>query len=239
MLYYIQKLFFFFILYSVLGWIYETALCSLREKRFVNRGFLNGPYCPIYGAGSIMFLLILGREKSPLLIFIFGAIIACALEYATSYVMERLFKARWWDYSDFKYNLNGRICLGAATVFGAFAAFLIKALHPLVISWTDMIYPPVFGALCIALLITFTLDTVISVVGITGLDKKLTAVSDKSAGKLQTNTPSHTYTVSEKLSRQQIRLLKAFPKMRSINHTEAIERLRSSFNKPRKADKHK
>ncbi len=231
MLYYIQKLFFFFIIYSVLGWLYETALCSLREKRFVNRGFLNGPYCPIYGAGSVMFLLLLGREENPLLIFIFGAVIACALEYATSYVMERLFKARWWDYSDFKFNLNGRICLGAAAVFGAFATFLIKALHTMVIQWTDMIYPPVLGALCIALAITFSLDTVISVIGITGLDKKLTAFSNKAQDILTVIPPTHSYTVSAKLSRQHIRLLKAFPKMRSVNHTEAIEKLRQGRKK--------
>ena len=235
MFYYVQKLFFFYILYSVLGWIYESVLCALREKRFVNRGFLNGPYCPIYGAGSVMFLLILGREKNPLLIFIFGAIIACALEYATSYVMERLFKARWWDYSDFKYNLNGRICLGAAAIFGAFATFLIKALHPLVMHWTDMIYPPVFGALCIALLITFTLDTVISVIGITGLDKKLMAASSKPPD----NVPPNTYPFFDRLSRQHIRLLKAFPKMKWTNHTETIESLRPSLNKSRNFNKYK
>ena len=86
-----ENYFLYFILYSVIGWIYETALCSVKEKRFVNRGFLNGPYCPIYGTGAVLFILLLGREQSPLLIFVFGAIIASAVEYATSFFMEKIF----------------------------------------------------------------------------------------------------------------------------------------------------
>ena len=72
----------YFTLYSCLGWIYETALCSLKEARAVNRGFLAGPYCPIYGTGAVLFLLIFGKETSVTLIFTFGAVIACAIEYS-------------------------------------------------------------------------------------------------------------------------------------------------------------
>ena len=116
-----EKYFFYFILYSIIGWGYETAMCSVRDRAFVTRGFLNGPYCPIYGVGAVLFLSLLGNEKSSVLIFIFGAMIASAVEYLTSFAMEKAFGARWWDYSDYKFNLNGRVCLGAAAVFGAFA----------------------------------------------------------------------------------------------------------------------
>ena len=79
MLFSIEKYFFFFLLYSMLGWVYETALCSVRQRSFVNRGFLNGPYCPIYGVGAILFLSLLENEKNALLIFVFGSVIATAV----------------------------------------------------------------------------------------------------------------------------------------------------------------
>lgn len=106
----------YFFLYSFLGWAQETVQCSIKERRFVNRGFLNGPICPIYGCGALLiftFLLPIKRGiASPFLavplVFLCGAVIASALEYVTSWVMEKLFHARWWDYSDKKWNINGR-----------------------------------------------------------------------------------------------------------------------------------
>ena len=98
------RVIFYFMIYSVVGWIYETTLCSITDRHFVNRGFLNGPYCPIYGSGALLDVLILGRIENPFLLFILGVLVTCSLEYLTSYVMEKLFKARWWDYSDKKFN---------------------------------------------------------------------------------------------------------------------------------------
>lgn len=101
------RVIFYFMIYSVVGWIYETTLCSITDRHFVNRGFLNGPYCPIYGSGALLDVLILGRIENPFLLFILGVLVTCSLEYLTSYVMEKLFKARWWDYSDKKFNIGG------------------------------------------------------------------------------------------------------------------------------------
>jgi len=88
-----------FFLYSAIGWIYESILCSVSEKRWINRGFLNGPYCPIYGFGAILNILILDETRNIVILFYFGAVTACTLEYFTSWLLEKLFQARWWDYS--------------------------------------------------------------------------------------------------------------------------------------------
>lgn len=133
------RVIFYFMIYSVVGWIYETTLCSITDRRFVNRGFLNGPYCPIYGSGALLDVLVLGRIENPFLLFILGVLVTCSLEYLTSYVMEKLFKARWWDYSDKKFNIGGRVCLLGAVVFGLFSVVLIKLLHPAVRSLADML----------------------------------------------------------------------------------------------------
>ncbi len=197
MTYSIENLFFYFILYSVLGWIYETILVSIENGHTVNRGFLNGPYLPIYGFGSVLFLLLLGRVESPILIFFLAAVIACVVEYATSLAMEKLFGARWWDYSKYKFNLNGRICLGAATVFGAFAVLLIKFIHPFALSVVLSIPPLVFLALDVAMTVVFFVDLVITLKGFSGFNKR------------KPDSP---------LTRQQERLVKAFPTLNQKNY---------------------
>ena len=98
--------------------MYESILVSILERRPVNRGFLNGPLCPIYGAGAVGAVVVLGQVHNPLVVFLLSMVGASILEYVTSWVMEALFHARWWDYSDYKFNLNGRICLLGAFVFG-------------------------------------------------------------------------------------------------------------------------
>ena len=104
--------FLLFIIYSFLGWLIEIIVCSISEKHFTPRGFLIGPYCPIYGFASIIMITLLNKYfNDPLIVFILSAIIASVLEYFTSYIMEKIFNARWWDYSDRKLNINGRICL--------------------------------------------------------------------------------------------------------------------------------
>ena len=161
----LENIFFYFIFYSILGWIYETVLCSIEEGHSVNRGFLMGPYCPIYGFGSVAFLLIFGKLKNVLLIFVLGATLACSVEYFTSYAMEKLFKARWWDYSKYKYNLNGRICLSATIIFGTFAVILIKFLHPAVSRTFSALPRSLFLAIDATMFAVFLFDLIITLVG--------------------------------------------------------------------------
>lgn len=101
-----------FFVYSFLGWLWESTVCSLHnEKQLINRGFLVGPLCPIYGAGALCCYFALYHVQNPVAVFVLSALLCCALEYLVSYTMEKIFHTRWWDYSDFPFHLNGRICL--------------------------------------------------------------------------------------------------------------------------------
>ena len=126
------RMFLWLIFYSFAGSVYESILCSITERKCVNRGFLYGPLCPIYGSGAILIRLALGRLTNPLVLFLSGMALCSILEYAVSWLMEKLFHARWWDYSHMRFQLNGRICLLGAVVFGAFAVALVLWIHPAV-----------------------------------------------------------------------------------------------------------
>ena len=114
----LQQYFILFICYSVCGWIIEMLWCFVIQKRFTDRGFLIGPYCPIYGVCSILVITLLQKySKDFLAAFILSALICSIIEYVTSFLMEKLFKARWWDYSNQKLNINGRVCLKNSVLF--------------------------------------------------------------------------------------------------------------------------
>ena len=143
---FVEKLFLWFLFYSFCGWVYESILVSILERRPVNRGFLNGPLCPIYGAGAVGAVVVLGQVHNPLVMFLLSMVGASILEYVTSWVMEALFHARWWDYSDYKFNLNGRICLLGAFVFGVGGVLITSVIQPQVAGVTDRLpLPPSTG----------------------------------------------------------------------------------------------
>ncbi|MBQ9902072.1 MAG: putative ABC transporter permease [Clostridia bacterium] len=121
----------YFYIYSFLGWIYESILVSVREKRWANRGFLIGPICPIYGAGGLLFAL-MGAHLSIPVTFLVCAASSAVLEYLTGLTLEKLFHASWWDYSNMPLNLNGYICLPASMLFGTMGVAVSHFIHPLV-----------------------------------------------------------------------------------------------------------
>ena len=125
--------FLFFFIYAFLGWVWESCLVSAQQRRWVNRGFLNGPFLPIYGFGALALLVFtLPVQTNPALVFLFGMLGATGLEYVTGYAMEKLFGVKYWDYSRFRWNLNGYICLAASLCWGAFSLLLVNLLHPAV-----------------------------------------------------------------------------------------------------------
>ena len=104
---------FWLILYSFMGWIWESCYVSIKEKKLVNRGFVTGPVCTIYGVGAMsVYLVLRPLQDHGLWLFLGGIVLATILEYVTSWVMEKLFHTSWWDYSERPFNLHGRICLG-------------------------------------------------------------------------------------------------------------------------------
>lgn len=121
-----------FFFYSAAGWAVESTYCSLGEKRFINRGFLTGPMCPIYGTGALVMTLCMYNpfQDKPLMVFLLGMVLCDIVEYITSVLMETLFHARWWDYTYEFLNIRGRICLKHTLFWGIASVAFVYILHP-------------------------------------------------------------------------------------------------------------
>ncbi len=153
-----------FFFYCFCGWIWESCYVSVRQKQWVNRGFLQGPLLPIYGSGAIIILLAtIPVEDDLRLVYLFGMIAATALEYATGAVMERLFKVRYWDYSNQRWNLNGHICLSSSIAWGFFSILMVRFIHPPIARLLICVPAWCVDPLALALTAAFTVDAVRSV----------------------------------------------------------------------------
>lgn len=120
----------FFYLYCIFGWCFESAYVSLKDRHPVNRGFMTGPYLPLYGSGAVLVLFVtLPVRDNYILMFLTGAVAATILEYFTGVVMERMFRVRYWDYSDQKFNFQGQICLSSTIAWGFLTLFLVEIIH--------------------------------------------------------------------------------------------------------------
>lgn len=206
----LKVLFLLFIIYSVTGWIIEVIATYPDTKCFVNRGFLIGPYCPIYGNCAIAMILLLHNVTNPILLFILSIIICSAGEYVTSYVMEKLFHARWWDYTKNKFNINGRICLTNSLAFGVLGFLLIKFVNPFVVGLITKLSPTMMNMLFYTILILFLIDNVISF-------KVIFKIKNMSVKYVHLdNTKEITEKVKKILSDNVLakRVFKAFPNIR-------------------------
>lgn len=158
----LKVLFLLFIVYSITGWIIEVIATYPDTKCFVNRGFLIGPYCPIYGNCAIAMIFLLHNVTNPILLFVLSILICSVGEYVTSYAMEKIFHARWWDYSKNRFNLNGRICLVNSLAFGVLGFLLIKFVNPFVVGLITKLSPTMINVLFYTILTLFIIDNVIS-----------------------------------------------------------------------------
>ena len=128
----------YFIIYSFFGWVMEVFVSLCYKKRFINRGFLIGPYCPIYGYGVIAIILLVGTNTDDVFgVFSKAVLISAVIEYATSYFMEKIFNIRWWDYSNKKFNMDGRISLETMVAFGVLSCIIIYFVHPNIVAFVD------------------------------------------------------------------------------------------------------
>lgn len=153
----------YFFIYSFIGWLLEVICKLVEQKKFVNRGFLMGPICPIYGYGVLGIILLIGENTDDILAVFLKAIVICSLlEYITSYLMEKLFHARWWDYSKKKFHINGRICLETMIPFGLLGCFVIYIVHPMIISLINLI--PNWAQIILAslLFLLYIVDNIVS-----------------------------------------------------------------------------
>lgn len=158
-----KNLFFLFAFYSVIGWALEVIYSAIQDHKFVNRGFLIGPYCPIYGFGCTMITVFLWNNTQDFVgLFLKSVFICSVLEYATSYFMEKIFKYRWWDYSNKKYNINGRICLETMIPFGLGACLIVKVINPFLFKLFSLMSDTFSIVLFILLFTIIIVDTLFS-----------------------------------------------------------------------------
>lgn len=210
-------IFYTFFLYSLFGWIYESCLVSVKRKSLVNRGFLNGPIIPIYGAGAVLICIILDPvSKNLLLIFLGGMVLATILEFVTSYIMEKLFHAKWWDYSNYRYNIQGRICPIVSLFWGVLSVLMTVFLKPLSNSLIHRIPRRIGEILAIIIILIMFADLVSTVISTLKLNQKLANMSKLREEFALYMEKSKLYTSKEELRK----------KLESSNVAEFLENLR-------------
>lgn len=172
----------FFYIYCFFGWIFESTYVSVKKGHFVNRGFLRLPMLPIYGTGAVMMLWVsLPVRDSLLLVYTSGAIAATILEYVTGWGMERLFKVKYWDYSNQRFQLNGYICLSSTIAWGFLTVLLTEVLHPPIARYVLGIPLGVLLVCIGGITVLFVLDAVQSVKEALDLAKVLDAMTNMRA----------------------------------------------------------
>jgi len=161
----IELLILIFFTYSFAGWFMESVGGILKVKKFVNRGFLIGPYCPVYGYGVVLITILLDKYKTDIsIVFILSVLICGVLEYLTSYYMEKFFNARWWDYHNRKFNINGRICLETLLPFGIGGTLILCLFNPILINIFLKIPEIILHIVSSVLVIIYLVDSIISLI---------------------------------------------------------------------------
>ena len=238
----------YFILYSFLGWIMESIVRSICEKKLINTGFLRGPFCPIYGIGAtIMFLFLEGFANKPILLFFIAIIILTAWEYVVGVFLETVFHTKYWDYSDHKINFQGRICLTNSICWGILGVLFIKYIHPFVEGLMTKIDIGLLNYIIAILFTIFLVDTIVSVIHVKNIKatlenieninkeikEKLKEIKAMKKEKEKVIAPENIQQALEKLKKKRnrtilhlyknvYRLKKAFPAINTNEITEVL-----------------
>ena len=206
--------FYFFVFYSFFGWLIESTFISIRQKRFVNRGFLDGPFCPIYGFGALTIILfVFPFHRQFLLFFLMSILVTSLIEYFTSWFFEKFFNVSWWNYSDKPLNLHGRICLENCLYWGILSVLVLSFIHPHIILLSNFLshYLGFFGVLLFT--IYFIIDAT-DTFYILAKFKKI--ISQKISDNLH-------------LDKKIIRLIKSFPNFKTKINNDFINELKTKF----------
>ncbi len=179
----ISKYFVYFVLFSCMGWIYESTYCTIKTGKWQNRGFLYGPICPIYGVGAASITIVIDQLNERgipepvwwqiFLLAFFGSIV---LEYTTSYVLEKLFHAYWWDYSDVPLNIHGRVCFPASCGFGLAGLLVVYGVAPVTKRMTGWISPPWMEVLSLLFMAVVAADATLTVSALTHFEHNIVAL---------------------------------------------------------------
>lgn len=199
--------FLIFMFYSFGGWVIEVIVSLVDRKKFVNRGFLVGPICPIYGTGAVAVSLLLNQTESIIAIFCVSLVGGAVLEYSASFIMEKLFRVRWWDYSEKSININGRICMSSVLSFGLAGIFIVEFITPFLYDLLSHTYTPLMltgAAILVAWLIC---DILLSLWLILGVRVTVGTIQRDATDEISTRV-QEVLMDKGKLNR---RLVKAFP----------------------------
>lgn len=226
-------LFLIFFIYAVLGYIVESICVSSIEKKITfNRGFLIGPYLPIFGFGGLVMTLCLNKYRDDFIaLFIMSMVTCLLLEYTTSYIMEKIFNLRWWDYSNKKYNLNGRICLEVGVMFGIAGILSIKIINPLIEKIFHLVPQNILLIISIILTIILLIDIFLSTITIIKLRTSFTRYSKDSTKEVKRK-------VIEELSKNSFfiqRIFKSFPT--ATDKLNRFKELKNEYYKKTKTKK--
>ncbi|MCM1368512.1 MAG: hypothetical protein NC184_06875 [Roseburia sp.] len=255
----LYEIFAYFFFYAFLGWIAEVCYHAIKRGDFANRGFLNGPLCPIYGCGVTLILLILGnRAETPWAVLLIGIALPTLLELVGGWAMETFFHNKWWDYSDRKLNFKGYICLEFSILWGLAAVCVICVLHPPIKRLTNLIPDPYATVVISVLLAAFVADIVVTVLqlckfnsklkeldevtrfmraGSDAVGKKLAeatiAVGEKTGEAKEKLAKAHEKAVDAIVEKMPKRILNAFPTLRSRKNPNAVPLAKESAKRIR------
>ncbi len=248
----------YFCVYSFLGWCLEVVFCSVNTGHWVNRGFLNGPVCPIYGFGMVIVLLCLTPLKDNLLILFIGSFfLTSILELITGFVLEKAFHAKWWDYTDEPFNIGGYVCLSFSLVWGLAVVGVIRIIHPPIEHLVTLIPARLGPWLTLPMGLLFAADLVLTVITITGLNRDLgelerigralhrgsdaltqvvggTALAadehmESKRGELEARRDFLRARIAERRYLGAARLMRAFPHMTHLHHAQLLEELKQDL----------
>lgn len=222
------------LIYGFFGFIVETIYCSIGQRKFVERGFLTGPIIPIYAFGAMIILYVLEPvSDNMLLVFIFGVILTSILEYIGSYLMEKLFNLKLWDYSKQFMNINGRVCLKNSTLFGLLSVALIFYINPPILNGLHNMNQSLLTALTVILMVVTAIDFTFSTlaamhirVHLDLIEEFKDKVSESSTAKLEKH--AHRYKFFKE------RLYRAFPNMTSEQIDNVVTELRRTYEEAKK-----
>ena len=235
-----------FIIYSFAGWLLESIYKTILQRKLVNSGFLNGPFCPIYGIGALIMILVLGEFKNNIiLLFIMAFVILSIWEYIVGFLLEKIFKTKYWDYSKMKFYIHGRICLKNSIYWGILGVLFIDCINPFVNKQLSLIDDKIIFYACLIIGICIVIDCIISVISIVQIDnalkyieelneqikdkleevKIITKTIDKSKESIQSiidelNKKREKFI--KRLYKRIYRLKRAFPTMKSEKITELL-----------------
>lgn len=232
----IEQLLALYYIYSVAGWIMETVSVSIQKRKFVDRGFLVGPYCPIYGTGVVAITVLLKKYSDDVVATFFMSIIICGiLEYMTSYFMEKIFKARWWDYTNRKFNINGRVCLQNLVIFGILGTFIVFVANPFLLKYINMIPITTLHIILGIFSFIFLLDTIVSY-------KLIFELKDISR-ELKDNTIEISEKVKKRIRSWKIglyrRFVRAFPRIKDYVRYNRWEEIKKKIEESKEGIKEK